>query len=205
MKDYLKGLSIVGVGATIFGLGYVLMNRKPAAKEVTATETVESISEEKKCMPTFVDGGGPYYLPNSPFRSKLVPEGVTGDKLMMSGRVVRSDCQTVVANAVVDVWQADSEGEYNDVWYRGRIKTDEEGKYQFESIVPLGYGEGTGYRPPHIHFKVWEGDKEIVTSQMFFPEIIGTPGFDSAYVMTVVRLMEDGRWVKYGEHDIVLP
>lgn len=157
------------------------------------------------CKPAFRDGGGPYYLPNSPFRNKIVPEENKGDQLMVAGKIVMNDCATPVANAVLDIWQANESGSYEDAWYRGQIKTDSEGNYLFETVIPKGYGEGTGYRPPHIHFKVFIDNKEVVTSQMFFPESKDTPGFDDEYIMEVESTTKNGKKLYKASHTIVLP
>lgn len=157
----------------------------------------------KHCQPTFVDGGGPYYLPNAPFRTQLAPEKHNSQVLKVSGRVVKSDCMTPVPNAIVDVWQADENGKYVNEWYRGQIRSSEKGEYSFTTIIPKGYGEGTGYRPPHIHFKIFVDSKEIITSQMFFPDVTGH--FEAAYIMKLTEKQENGQKIMYGEHDIVLP
>ncbi len=157
------------------------------------------------CVPTFADGGGPYYLPNAPYRDVIHPPDHAGEVLVVRGHVVRADCTTPVSGAVLDIWQADETGVYPDEWYRGRVRTGINGEYMFETVIPKGYGEGTGYRPPHIHFKVYEGDREIITSQMFFPETRGTPGFDDAYIMNVVTSEENGVPVHEATHTIVLP
>lgn len=164
----------------------------------------QAINQEK-CTPTFKDGGGPYYLPNSPFRSKIVPETNNGDKLIVKGKVVKSDCITPVSNVVIDLWQANETGDYEDEWYRGQIKTQNDGSYIFETVIPKGYGEGTGYRPPHIHFKIFDDEVEIITSQMFFPEAKGKDGFEDAYIMEVEVSEVDGNKVYNGLHNIILP
>lgn len=160
---------------------------------------------ERPCIPTFVDGGGPYYEANAEFRSLLAPDTTRGEKLIVQGLVYNDDCSTPLANVIVDVWQANESGEYEDEWYRGRIITDADGYYQFETVIPEGYGEGTGYRPPHIHFKIWEGTTLLVTSQMFFPEVQGTPGFEDAYIMLVEAEDKGDKVVHYGYHNIVVP
>lgn len=164
-----------------------------------------SKNADQDCIPTFTDGGGPYYRPDSPIRNKIVPEGAVGDKLVVTGQILLSDCKTSVGNASLDLWQADAEGYYQDEWYRGRVNADEDGRYQFETIIPQGYGEGTGYRPPHIHFKVFIGEMEIITSQMFFPEARGRPGFNDAYIMELIDFQDNGTTIYYGYHDIILP
>lgn len=165
--------------------------------------TIANYQDEKDidCTPTFMDGGGPYYQPNIPFRDMIAPDENNGDSLVVEGRILQNDCETPVANATLDIWQANESGNYEDEWYRGKVKTDSKGNYTFETVVPQGYGEGTGYRPPHIHFKVHINGNVVVTSQMFFPEAKGKPGFDDAYIMKV----EESGDQLLGYHDIILP
>lgn len=179
--------------------------------DVRDNQTAEIIPEDltnitkKECVPTFADGGGPYYLSNAPFRNKIAPDINNGEKLIVKGKILENDCKTIVANATLDIWQANESGDYEDEWYRGQVKTDSNGNYEFETVIPEGYGEGTGYRPPHIHFKVFKGNAEIITSQMFFPEVQGTPGFEDAYIMKVESTEKNGMQIHNGYHDIILP
>jgi len=57
----------------------------------------------------------------------------------------------------------------------------------------------------HIHFKVFVEGKEIITSQMFFPEVRGQEGFDEAYIMKLIAREANGEKMHEGHHDIVLP
>ena len=123
----------------------------------------------------------------------------------MTGKILQKDCTTPAAGAVLDIWQANESGSYHDEWYRGKVRADNEGNYTFESVIPKGYGEGTGYRPPHIHFKVFKEAAEIITSQMFFPQVRGTPGFEDAYIMQIKSDTENGLPVHFGTHNIILP
>ena len=157
------------------------------------------------CIPTFPDGGGPYYYPDAPFRKVLVPQNTKGEKLIVRGKLLKNDCKTSVSNAVLDIWQADETGTYQKDWYRGKVRTDSGGNYEFETVMPKGYGSGTGYRPSHIHFKVFINDKLIITSEMFFPEVQGKPGFNDAYIMKLEKKNTWGKIVNYGYHHIVLP
>lgn len=150
------------------------------------------------CTPTFADGGGPYYQPNSPFRTQIVPPSSQGQPLTVTGRILLSDCQTPVPNAILDIWQANASGNYEDEWHRGRVTTDSQGNYKFQTIYPKGYGEGTNYRPPHIHFKVFVNNREIITSQMFFPDVKGR--FEDAYIITFNQSDPN-----LGTHNIILP
>lgn len=196
-----KLIIILFGGLTILGIYFLwFLNRKEGP--ITNIQTGQL---NENCVPTFMDGGGPYYKPDSPFRSKIVPDDNKGEKLVVTGRLLRNDCNTPVPGAVIDIWQANESGNYEDEWYRGRITSDKEGNFVFESVIPKGYGEGTGKRPPHIHFKVFENGAEIITSQMFFPEISGTEGFDDAYIMKLETTTKSGTSVHSGYHDIILP
>lgn len=165
----------------------------------------EETFEKKDCIPTFVDGGGPYYKENVPFRKKIVPDQNNGERLTVKGRILKNDCKTPVGNVTLDIWQASEEGSYQEVDYRGKVISNKKGEYEFETVIPKGYGEGTGYRPPHIHFKVYLAGREVITSQMFFPEAHGQPGFDDAYNMDIKTIEIFKKKFKTGHHDIILP
>ena len=145
-----------------------------------------------------------YYLPGQPFREKVVPDDHNGRTLLVSGQLWESDCVTPIADAVIDIWQADETGEYQDEWYRGQIRTGSDGEYKFETVMPLGYGEGTAYRPPHIHFKVHIDGRLVATSQMFFEDVRGRTGFNDAYIIPVNTKERDGEEVLVGIYQIVL-
>src|SRR5262245_4472674 len=87
------------------------------------------LSEKKaeKCIPTFVDGGGPYYKARAPFREKIVPDKNDGSKLVIHGKVLKSDCKSPAGDVVLDIWQANESGSYQDEWYRGRVQVKKDG------------------------------------------------------------------------------
>ncbi len=187
-------------------LGLVLLSAYLFSRVRTQTQTLPweatpNPTETRDCIPTFADGGGPYYKPNSPFREKISDPTSSGQELIVEGKVLLNDCQTTVPDAVIDIWQADETGVYPDEWFRGQIRTNENGEYRFETVVPKGYGSGTGFRPPHIHFKIFIEGREIITSQMFFPESRGRAGFSDAYIMDI---QEEGENLG-AKHDIILP
>lgn len=183
-KNYLNQLTILGLVASTFLVG----------------ANYNSIFPAKVCIPAFLDGGGPYYKENAPFRQSLSPDENNGQKLIVSGKLLLSDCKSVVKNAILDIWQANESGNYEGEWYRGRVNVDEDGFYKFETVIPKGYGEGTGYRPPHIHFKVWKDNKLIITSQMFLPEA-SNQKIEKVYI---IETKKKGDFF-YGKHNIILP
>jgi len=109
---------------------------------------------------------GPFYKPASPLRSNLIVGEVRGAPLRIGGHVVDRACRPV-ANAVVELWQADGNGEYDNVGHRlrGHQRTDEQGRWSFVTVVP---GEYPG-RTRHIHFKVQRAGGRILTTQLYFP------------------------------------
>lgn len=171
-------------------------------------QRIESIAQQPStpCIPTFADGDGPYYQPNSQQRTTLVPDTTKGEKLLVKGKVYKNDCRTPFANVILDIWQADENGKYQKEWYRGRVQVDNKGNYSFTTIKPKGYGEGTGYRPPHIHFKVWDNNQLLITSEMFFPDVKGKKGFNDAFI---VQLEEKkslfGAKSLVATHNIIVP
>ena len=111
---------------------------------------------------------GPYYTPNTPEKHSFLEEGMIGTRLLLVGYVLDQNCQPL-PNTWLDFWQADANGEYDNVGYRlrGHQFTDAQGRYYLETVLPGLYSS----RPiEHIHVKVWpEGGAEI-TSQVYFPQ-----------------------------------
>jgi hypothetical protein len=96
---------------------------------------------------------GPFYKAGAPFENDLA-DGLDGDLMLIQGTVFGCDCVTPLAGAIVDVWQADAEGAYDNEGFilRGKIETDEDGKYSFVTVKPGWYLNGAQYRPAHIHY-----------------------------------------------------
>jgi protocatechuate 3,4-dioxygenase beta subunit/sugar lactone lactonase YvrE len=120
--------------------------------------------------PTASNAEGPYYKGGAPERAVLVEPDTTGTRLLLTGQVLTTDCQPV-AGALLDFWQANDQGEYDNVGYtlRGRQFADEMGRYRLETIVPARYPG----RPPHIHVKVNAPGGPVLTTQIYFE---GQPG-----------------------------
>ena len=70
---------------------------------------------------------GPYYKSGSPEQANLFQEGMPGTKIVITGYVYDTNCQPV-ANAWLDFWQADANGNYDNSGYtlRGHQYTDAE-------------------------------------------------------------------------------
>ena len=112
---------------------------------------------------------GPFFTPKSPLRSDLRAE-LKGAPVTLTGLVLTRDCRPI-ANALVDLWHADADGDYDNRGFRGRGHqfTDPQGRYRFLTIRPARY---TG-RTPHYHVKVQAANGPVLTTQLYFP---GDPG-----------------------------
>jgi hydroxyquinol 1,2-dioxygenase len=136
---------------------------------------------------------------------------------------------TPVANAEVDVWQADDAGKY-DVQYAGLaqrraravLRSDAQGRVRFSTIVPTAYPVPTDgpvgqmlvatgrhpWRPAHLHFMIKAPGHEMLVTHLFRE---GDPYLDSDVVFGVrnslivqmpENLAKPGRHVL--RHDFVL-
>ena len=123
---------------------------------------------------------GPYHRPGAPYRAKITPPLEPGTVLLITGRVWGLDTRRPLANTVIDIWQANAEGRYdnddprnppaaNVFLNRARLVTDETGAYEYETIHPGAYQIGpNAWRPPHIHYLVRQpGYRELIT-QLYF-------------------------------------
>ena len=135
---------------------------------------------------------GPDYKPNTPMRASLLEPGMPGTKLVIEGSVLTTGCKPV-PRAMLDFWQADATGRYDNAGYRlrGHQLTDESGRYRLETIVPAEYPG----RTRHIHVKIQAPGQPALTTQLYFPDGVDNRRdsiFDPALVMRV-RDADGGR------------
>lgn len=135
---------------------------------------------------------GPYFTPDSPERASLLESGMPGERLAISGLVLSTACAPI-ANALLDFWQADSEGIYDNEGYtlRGHQFTDANGRFSLQTVVP-GLYPG---RTRHVHVKVQAPDQPVLTTQLYFPGEPGnqTDGIFSAELLMDVQDAPDGK------------
>jgi protocatechuate 3,4-dioxygenase beta subunit len=113
---------------------------------------------------------GPYFTRNSPQSTALLEAGDPGTRLVVSGLVLTTQCQPV-PGALLDFWQANSWGQYDNVGYRyrGHQFTEADGRFYLETVMP-GLYPG---RTRHIHVKAQAPGSRVLTTQLYFP---GEPG-----------------------------
>jgi protocatechuate 3,4-dioxygenase beta subunit len=115
---------------------------------------------------------GPFYRPNAPIRTDLTYEGLAGTRIVLKGKVFKSDCTTSLKDALVEIWHCNTEGEYDnetdEYRLRASLNTNEKGEYSFTTILPGKYLNGKLYRPAHIHYRVTEMNSKELISQIYF-------------------------------------
>ena len=150
--------------------------------------------------PTPAQTEGPYFTPNSPERSSLLEPGMPGTKIVVSGYIWTRRCQPV-AGALLDFWQADDRGQYDNVGYRlrGHQYADADGRYSLETVIP-GLYPG---RTRHIHAKVQAPNQPVLTTQLYFPGEASNQR-DGIFRPALVVDMQDGPDGKLGTFNFVL-
>jgi protocatechuate 3,4-dioxygenase beta subunit len=161
----------------------------PSGAAQTTTPSGRTLAPTPSCTDdddvTPEQTAGPFFTPDSPERASLRDAGLAGTPLVVSGFVLSTDC-TPVAGALLDFWQADDNGNYDNEGYtlRGHQFSGDDGSYRLETIMP-GLYPG---RTRHIHVNVQAPDSAVLTSQLYFPGEAqnATDGiFDEALVMAV--------------------
>ncbi|MBI5201241.1 MAG: hypothetical protein HY925_06615 [Elusimicrobia bacterium] len=149
-------------------------------ERLAAPSRVKADAPSALLEPTLENIEGPFYRPDAPWGTNLAPAGAAGTPAVISGRVLGTDGRPL-ANAIVDVWQADSAGAYDidhprdrtnpsiPYKFRVRMKTDSSGRYAYRTILPGEYEIGEGkWRPKHIHYKVSADGFRPLTTQLYF-------------------------------------
>lgn len=164
-KNFIINSSLSAFALTIFG-----------------SITKEANGQFKGDCDTTNDILGPFYRPEAPVRADLTYEGLSGTRIVLKGKVFKSDCITVLKDALVEIWHCNTEGEYdnesNEFRQRARLYTNDNGEYSFTTILPGKYLNGELYRPSHIHYRVTEKNSKELISQIYFkgdPHITNDP------------------------------
>ncbi|MBX3530473.1 MAG: intradiol ring-cleavage dioxygenase [Rhizobiaceae bacterium] len=120
---------------------------------------------------------GPYYF-DPKLERREISEGKPGMVLNLRIQVTDSAC-VPIPGARVDIWHCDADGVYSgyprqpggldtsgQAFLRGTQFADGEGVASFVTIFP-GWYPG---RTPHIHFKAFPNQQQVLTGQLFFDD-----------------------------------
>ena len=167
---------------------------------VAALEPTPACDDDDDDDPTPSQTEGPYFKPSSPQRASLLESGITGTTLVVGGLVLTRSC-VPVAGALLDFWQADDDGAYDNAGFRlrGHQFADESGQFRLETVVP-GLYPG---RTRHIHVKVQAPNRPVLTTQLYFPGEARNAG-DSIFRQELVVSMQDAGGARQATFDFVL-
>jgi protocatechuate 3,4-dioxygenase beta subunit len=126
---------------------------------------------------------GPFYPNKLPLDTDndllIINDTITpavGEVTHLTGKILDAKGNPV-KNALVEIWQCDANGVYlhtadsgkkldqQDKNFQGfgRFLTGRSGEYYFRTIKPVPYPG----RTPHIHFKIKQGNKELLVTQCY--------------------------------------
>jgi len=150
--------------------------------------------------PTPRQTAGPFYKPASPRRGSFLEPGMKGTPIVLTGTVLSTACKPVTG-ALVDFWQADDAGVYDNAGYRlrGHQFTDDQGRYRLETIVP-GHYPG---RTRHFHVNVQAPTRPVLTTQLYFPADPANQR-DVIFRSDLLIKMTDAPGARSGTFDFVL-
>lgn len=136
---------------------------------------------------------GPFYRANAPTRT-ILPSPTPQKPVLLHG-VVRGQKLACgfISGAAVEIWQADEDGDYDNTTsqflLRGTQVVANDGSYQFTTILPGWYLNGSVYRPRHIHYKVSAPGYKTLVTQLYFkddPYLATDPFYHPSLVMPLI-------------------
>ncbi|MGH2560891.1 MAG: dioxygenase, partial [Thermomicrobiales bacterium] len=109
----------------------------PSANGTPVLAPTPACADEDDLTETLRQTEGPFYSPDTPERTSLLEPDMPGTRLLVTGYVYSTDC-TPISGALLDFWQADDGGVYDNEGFRlrGHQFTDDDGRFELETIVP---------------------------------------------------------------------
>ncbi|SDY83331.1 dioxygenase [Nitrosomonas sp. Nm33] len=184
------------------------------------SQLIEMLNHEEPGQPVGFALVGPFFRANAPFRERgasIASEDTPGTRARISGRVFDFRDKTPIEGAILDIWQAATNGLYEnqdeqqpDYNLRGRFRTDKNGTFELIALMPTAYPVPTDgpvgellrvakrppNRPAHIHFIVSAPGYETLVTQIF---VKGDPIIEDDAVFTASANMV-GNFREEGDH-----
>jgi protocatechuate 3,4-dioxygenase beta subunit len=181
---------------------------------------VDALTHGSAAEATASNVEGPFYKPGAPLLTesyRLAEVDETGEVLFVSGRVTDAVTEEGLPGAMLDVWQANAAGLYDnddpslgEFHLRGRMLTGDDGSYEFRTVVPPPYEipkDGpvgkllralgrTAFRPAHVHLKASAEAHAPLTTMVFFR---GDPWLQS----DAIGAVKDSLVVELERHDSI--
>jgi catechol 1,2-dioxygenase len=155
------------------------------------SELIDAVNHQRPLTAVGYALVGPFYRANAPWRKQgetIVSDDTEGKRVRINGRVYDLTTRAPVAGATLDVWQAATNGFYEnqdpnqpDYNLRGRFQTDKDGTFDMVALLPTPYpvpidgpvgellrlAKRQPNRPAHIHFIVSAPNYETLITQVF--------------------------------------
>jgi len=197
MKNIVIGLMIM-MSLIVISLIYTTIF---AQSNQTSTLQLPQQQQNSFCKPTESDMLGPFYKEDAPFKQRL-GEGIEGERLIITGKVMDMRCHPL-KGAILDIWQANSTGEYDNKGFtlRGKVKTNSDGVYLIDTIIPKEYGQGDITRPGHIHLKIGVPNQPTLTTQLYFE---GDPYLTDLEDKSLIMKITESNGTKKAKFDFVI-
>jgi len=213
-RDVLKGLGAgVGLaGVSLAGLIYrVDAVRQPLlyAPGETGPDTGVVLEPTLRCEAgalTREQTEGPFYTPKTPRRHDIRDTLHGGITLVLSGQVLDTQCRPV-PGAVLDFWQTDHTGRYDNhgYRYRGHQHTDAKGRFELLTVRPQRYAALGVWRTPHVHVKAQGPKTRMLTTQLYLPDERESNSRDSIFHESLlVTMLEGDNSAQHARFDFVL-
>ncbi len=163
---------LFGLGSSAAALAIGCQGDASAVTDASTLTDARVLDDGALCAPTRADLTGPFFEPGAPMRVQIADAAEPGERLVLRGTVRAADCTTPLAGVVVDVWQANRDGDYypagQEYRLRGEVTTDANGEFRVETIRPGNYLLGAGFRPAHVHFTFTRAGQRTLTTQIYF-------------------------------------
>jgi catechol 1,2-dioxygenase len=155
------------------------------------SELIDAINHQRPSSAVGYALVGPFFRANAPQRKRgesIVGDDTEGERVHITGGVYDLTTRAPIGGAVLDVWQAATNGFYEnqdpnqpDYNLRGRFQTDNDGSFALVALLPTPYpvpvdgpigellrlAKRQPNRPAHIHFIVSAPNYETLTTQVF--------------------------------------
>jgi protocatechuate 3,4-dioxygenase beta subunit len=163
-KDFLKGLSFLGVGA---------MMHNHSAQNAKKAQSIGMLPPNCTLIPSETAGPFPLDLTTNPFYFRQdIREAEEGVQLNLKMRIIGQNNCLPMANVRVNIWHCNNKGNYSGydtevglTYSRGYQMTNANGEVEFITHFP-GWYNG---RVCHIHFQCFVSSVYAAVSQLGFP------------------------------------
>lgn len=210
-KNILKYSLILSIQTIIFFSIFAVFSHATSQNMTNNTTNNNSLNLSKSgqiipsCEMTVPAIQGPFYKEGSPVQNKLA-KGMEGERIIINGKVLNFFTCEPISGAILDFWQADSNGRYDITGFTlsGKVISDKNGNYTLDTIMPGNELTGNIVRPAHIHVKAWipdnPGNPTLVT-QLYFE---GDPHMDEFVNDKLILKPVNKNGTKYANFDFGL-